>query len=114
MQPNFIAAETNTNKLYQLNSFLKRLASDVDWESFRLLLSVLRKEHPNGGRPYFDVLFMFKIIILKSQYNLSDEMTEFFIRDRKTFQDFPGITPYHPIPDAKTIFGKLINTVPTR
>ncbi|MDR3110582.1 MAG: transposase [Planctomycetaceae bacterium] len=55
---------------------------------------------------------MFKIIVLKFQYNLSDEMTEFFIRDRKTFQDFLGITPYHTIPDAKTIFGKLINTVP--
>jgi hypothetical protein len=37
---------------------------------------------------------MFKIIVLKSQYNLSDEMTEFFIRDRKTFQDFLGITPF--------------------
>jgi IS5 family transposase len=47
---------------------------------------------------------MFKIIVLKSQYNLSDEMTEFFIRDRKTFQDFLGITPYHTIPDAKTIW----------
>ncbi|GHT41001.1 hypothetical protein FACS189443_2170 [Planctomycetales bacterium] len=47
---------------------------------------------------------MFKIIVLKSQYNLSDEMTGFFIRDRKTFQDFPGITPYHTIPDAKTIW----------
>ncbi|MDR3110136.1 MAG: transposase [Planctomycetaceae bacterium] len=75
---------------------------------------MLRKPQPNGGRPYFDVLLMFKIIILKSQYNLSDEMTEFLIRDRKTFQDFLGITPYHTIPDAKTIFGKLINTVPNR
>jgi IS5 family transposase len=31
-------------------------------------------------------------------------MTEFFIRDRKTFQDFLGITPYYTIPDAKTIW----------
>jgi hypothetical protein len=37
---------------------------------------VLRKEHPNGGRPSFDVVLMFKIIVLKSQYKLSDEMTE--------------------------------------
>ncbi|MDR3109352.1 MAG: hypothetical protein LBU65_06660 [Planctomycetaceae bacterium] len=51
MQPNFIAAETNTDKLYQLNSFLKRLAAGVDWEEFRPLLSVLRKPQPNGGRP---------------------------------------------------------------
>ncbi|MDR3109839.1 MAG: hypothetical protein LBU65_09160 [Planctomycetaceae bacterium] len=49
MQPNFIAAKTNTDKLYQLNSFLKRLASGVDWEAFRPLLAVLRKPQPNGG-----------------------------------------------------------------
>jgi hypothetical protein len=34
MQPNLISAETNTDKLYQLNSFLKRLAADVDWTVF--------------------------------------------------------------------------------
>ncbi|GHT45095.1 hypothetical protein FACS189454_04020 [Planctomycetales bacterium] len=28
----------------------------------------------------------------------------FFTRDRKTFQDFLGITPYHTIPDAKMIW----------
>ncbi|GHT09696.1 hypothetical protein FACS1894170_00690 [Planctomycetales bacterium] len=76
MQPNLTSAETNTDKLYQLNSFLKRLAADVDWESFRPALSVLRKPQLKGGRPYFDVVLMFKIIILKSQYNLSDDMTE--------------------------------------
>ncbi|GHT11968.1 hypothetical protein FACS1894170_06220 [Planctomycetales bacterium] len=75
MQPNLTSAETNADKLYQLNSFLKRLAADVDWESFRPALSVLRKPQPKGGRPYFDVVLMFKIIILKSQYNLSDDMT---------------------------------------
>ncbi|MDR0869950.1 MAG: hypothetical protein LBN39_04075 [Planctomycetaceae bacterium] len=67
MQPNFISAETSTEKLYQLNSFLKRLASDVDWEAFRPLLSVLRKEQPKGGCPPFDVVLMFKIIVLRSQ-----------------------------------------------
>jgi hypothetical protein len=34
IQPNFIAAETNTDKLYQLNGFLKRLAAGVDWAVF--------------------------------------------------------------------------------
>jgi hypothetical protein len=83
MQANLISAETNTDKLYQLNSFLKRLASEVDWEAFRPILSVLRKAQPQGGRPPFDVVLMFNIIILKSQYSLSDEMTEFFIHARK-------------------------------
>jgi hypothetical protein len=76
MQANLISMETNTDKLYQLNRFLQRLVADVDWEAFRPLLAVLRKEQPKGGRPPFDVVLMFKIIILKSQYNLSDDMTE--------------------------------------
>ncbi|GHT19117.1 hypothetical protein FACS1894189_7750 [Planctomycetales bacterium] len=75
MQPHLTSAETNADKLYQLNSFLKRLAADVDWEAFRPAPSVLRKPQPNGGRPPFDVVLMFKIIVLKSQYNLSDDMT---------------------------------------
>jgi hypothetical protein len=87
MHPNFISisAETKTS-INSTNSTisLKRLAA-VDWESFRPLLAVLRKPQPNGGRPPFDVVLMFKIIVLKFQYNLSDEMTEFFIRDRKPF-----------------------------
>jgi hypothetical protein len=29
MQPNLLSAETNTDRLYQLNNFLKRLAADV-------------------------------------------------------------------------------------
>ncbi|GHT16550.1 hypothetical protein FACS1894189_0510 [Planctomycetales bacterium] len=62
--------------LLTLNSFLKRLAADVDWEAFRPALSVLRKPQPKGGRPPFDVILMFKIIVIKSQYNLSDDITE--------------------------------------
>jgi hypothetical protein len=34
MQPNLFAAETNSDKLYQLNGFLKRFAADVDWAVF--------------------------------------------------------------------------------
>ncbi|GHT45148.1 hypothetical protein FACS189454_04160 [Planctomycetales bacterium] len=75
MQPNFISSETNTEKLYQLNGFLKRLVTDVDWEAFRPLLFVLRKEHPKGCLP-FDVVLMFKIIVQKPQYNLSYDMTK--------------------------------------
>ncbi|OIP56749.1 MAG: hypothetical protein AUK54_01560 [Helicobacteraceae bacterium CG2_30_36_10] len=35
-----------------------------------------------GGRPPYDKLMMFKIVILQKYYNLSDEQTEFQIKDR--------------------------------
>jgi len=34
---------------------------------------------------------MFKILVLKSMYNLSDDNTELLIRDRLSFQDFLGL-----------------------
>ena len=98
MQANLISPETNTDKLYQLISFLKRLAADVDWEAFRPLLSVLRKPQPNSGRPYFDVLLMFKIIVPQSKYNLSDEMPNSLFATAKRFRTFSASRSITPFP----------------
>jgi hypothetical protein len=53
-------------------------------------LSTLRRvRNPSqGGRPAFDSVLMFKVLILKTRYNLSDENTELFIRDRLSFREF--------------------------
>jgi IS5 family transposase len=47
---------------------------------------------------------MFKILILKTLYNLSDEHTELFIRDRLSFREFLGLTLSDRVPDARTIW----------
>ena len=47
---------------------------------------------------------MFKILILQSLYNLSDDQTEYQIRDRLSFMRFLGLDLDHRIPDAKTIW----------
>jgi IS5 family transposase len=47
---------------------------------------------------------MFKILILKKLYNLSDEQTEMQIRDRLSFRDFLGLEFSSRVPDAKTIW----------
>jgi IS5 family transposase len=47
---------------------------------------------------------MFKILILKTLYNLSDENTELFIRDRLSFREFLGLTLSDRVPDARTIW----------
>jgi IS5 family transposase len=47
---------------------------------------------------------MFKIIILQTQYNLSDDQTEFQIYDRQSFRKFLGLEIGEKIPDAKTIW----------
>jgi IS5 family transposase len=47
---------------------------------------------------------MFKIMILQSLYNISDDAMEFFIRDRLSFMRFLGLDLTERVPDAKTIW----------
>jgi len=105
-QIGFFDRERQLEKIYQLNGFLPKLHALIDWEIFRPDLNRVReKEHLGpGGRPPFDVLRMFKILVLKSMYNLSDDQTELQIRDRLSFQDFLGLKRGDTIPDAKTIW----------
>ena len=85
---------------------LVKIQKVVDWQLFRPLLEVVRdKEHKsNAGRKPFDIVLMFKVLILQSLYNLSDEQTEFQIRDRLSFMRFLGLSLGDTVPDAKTIW----------
>jgi len=85
---------------------LAQLDRVVDWEMFRPLLRVIRdKERKSnaGARPY-DVVLMFKILILQSLYNLSDDQAEYQILDRLSFMRFLGLSAGDRVPDAKTIW----------
>ncbi|WP_081099929.1 IS5 family transposase, partial [Leptospira weilii] len=57
-----------------------------------------------GGRPPYDAVLMFKIIVLQKLYNLSDHQTEYQINDRFSFQRFLGIGEHEKLPDEKTIW----------
>ena len=105
-QYSFFDLETQLDKIYEINNFLPKLNTLVDWEIFREQLSQVREKDrkSNGGRPAFDVVFMFKVLVLKSMSNLSDDQTELQIRDRISFRDFLGLTFADTVPDAKTIW----------
>ena len=55
-----------------------------------------------GGRLPFDAVLKFKVLVL--QDILSDDQTEFQIRDRYSFSRFLGLSPQGGAPDAKTIW----------
>ena len=78
----------------------------MPWEDFRLALEAVlcRSKRKKGGRPPFDAVLMFKILVLQSLYNLSDDQTEYQIRDRLSFMRFLGLDLDQRIPDAKTIW----------
>jgi IS5 family transposase len=103
----FFDLESQLDKIYALNNFLPKLNTLIDWEMFRPLLNKVREtEHAGpGGRPPFDAVLMFKILVLKTIYNLADERIEEQIRDRISFRIFLGLKHLaDPVPDAKTIW----------
>ena len=70
----------------------------IDWSRFRTL--ILRRSQK--GRPPFDVVMMFKVLILQHMYGISDEEVEYQIADRISFQQFLGFPKV--IPDYTTIW----------
>lgn len=85
---------------------LVRLNECVDFEVFRLELETIREKErksPAGRKP-FDVVLMFKVLVLQSLYNLSDYAVEYQVRDRLSFMRFLGLTIGDRVPDAKTIW----------
>lgn len=87
-------------------SSLDQLVETVDFESFRAVLEkpFIKKDRGIGGRPAFDAVLMFKVLVLQRLYNLSDDETEFQIKDRFSFQRFLGLSVADRMPDAKTIW----------
>jgi IS5 family transposase len=85
---------------------LVRLNEWVDWEIFRPELEEIRQKERKGpaGRKPFDVVLMFKVMVLQSLYNLSDDAVEYQVRDRLSFMRFLGLTIGDRVPDAKTIW----------
>lgn len=85
---------------------LDRLNTVVDWESFRAVLEERIKftEKPRGGPRPWDLVLMFKIVVLQKFHGLSDDETEFQILDRFSFQRFVGLDVGDSVPDSKSIW----------
>jgi IS5 family transposase len=66
--------------------------------------AVPRSDRAKGGRPSFDHVLMFKTLVLQTNHNLSDERTEYLIRDRLSFMRFLGLDLADTVPDANTIW----------
>lgn len=106
MQSGMFDWQTRFEQLDNGGDPLVRLNAVVPWETFRPTLQNVRNKDRTSpvGRKPFDVIVMFKILIVQSLYNLSDDQTEFQIRDRLSFMRFLGFSVSDTVPDAKTIW----------
>ena len=105
-QSGFFDLDDRLRELSAKGDHLERLSTIVDFELFRpdLACAVPRSDGSKGGRPGFDLVFMFKVLILQASHSLSDERTEFLIKDRLSFMRFLRLGLADPVPDANTIW----------
>jgi len=106
MQMSFFHEESRMERITQLGDPLEKLNAIVDWRVFQPVLNaaIPREKNPKGGRPPFDTLLMFKVLVIKRLNNLSLDQTEYQINVRLDFMRFLGLWLGDRIPDAKTIW----------
>ena len=97
----------NIERLSAIGNPLEKIGNVIDFEFFRNTLEskLLNTEKKNnaGAKPY-DVVIMFKIMILQRYYGLGDKQVEFQIIDRLSFKKFLGLESGDKVPDEKTVW----------
>ncbi|MEI6848358.1 MAG: IS5 family transposase [Chlorobiaceae bacterium] len=94
-------------RLTKLKDPLVKLEAHIDWKIFVPILDVVfnkLENRSNAGRPPFDRVLMFKILILQSLYTVSDDQMEYQITDRLSFKRFLDLKASDKVPDSKTIW----------
>jgi hypothetical protein len=88
---------------------LEAIDAIVPWESFRetieaVVLTPAAAKKSNAGRKPIDAIVMFRMLILQSLYNLSDDQVEYQVRDRFSFTRFLKLGIEDRIPDGTTLW----------
>src|SRR6202162_6072167 len=81
----------------------------VPWESFRgdmepAVRTPETERKSTAGRKPIDAIVLFRMLILQSLYNLSDEQVEYQVRDRLSFTRFLTSGIEDSIPDGTTLW----------
>ena len=104
-QAGFFDVDERLQRLSDLGDQLLAFARVVDFEIFRpeLVRALAYSNGAQGGRPPFEPVMMFKILVIQAANNLSDERAEFLVNDRLSFMRFLGLGLSDRVPDARTI-----------
>lgn len=108
-QLGFFDSDRRLAALSEKGDPLEAIAALVPWESFRadieaVVLTPEEAKKSKAGRKPFDAMVMFRMLVLQSLYNLSDEQIEYRVRDRLSFARFLGRGVEDDIPDGTTLW----------
>ncbi|HSM19945.1 MAG TPA: IS5 family transposase [Hyphomicrobiales bacterium] len=105
-QPGFWDVEERLRELSVQGDPLEKLAATVDFEIFRAELDAALgpRDRSRGGRPPFDPVLKFRMLVLQAMHGLSLEQTEYLVADRLSWMRFCGLGPGDAVPDANTLW----------
>ena len=108
-QMGFFDADERLSVLSAKGDPLEAIDRVVAWEKFRadieaVVLTPATDKKSSAGRKPIDAIVMFKMLVLQSLYNLSDEQAEYQVRDRLSFTRFLRLGLEDRIPDATTLW----------
>jgi IS5 family transposase len=106
MQLNLFGTEIQLEKLTKMGDVLIEIEKAIDFEIFRkpLETAIRKPNYEKGGRPAWDVVLMFKIVMLMSWYGLSYKQAEYQCNNRLDFMRFLRIEIGSKVPDENAIW----------
>ena len=108
-QLSFLDVDNRLASLSKQGDPLEAIAGLVPWEDFRaeieaVVLTADNDKKSSAGRKPIDALVMFRMLVVQSLYNLSDEQAEYQARDRLSFTRFLSLGIEDRIPDGTTLW----------
>jgi IS5 family transposase len=105
-QPGFWDVEERLRELSAQGDPLEKLGATVDFEIFRggLEAALGSRDRSKGGRPPFDPVLKFRMLVLQAMHGLSLAQTEYLVADRLSWMRFCGLGPGDAVPDANTLW----------
>lgn len=108
-QMGFFDADKRLSLLSAKGDPLVTIKDTVPWDSFRsdieaVALTPTADKKSKAGRKPIDCLILFRMIVLQSLYNLSDDQIEYQLRDRLSFMRFIGLGFEDTVPDGTTLW----------
>lgn len=104
-QLGFPDCHTRLQRIDTAGDPLARLGEAINGEQFRSVLGQARKKKgkSSAGAKDYDLILLFKVLILQSLCKLPDQALEFQIPDPYSFSRCPGLHAAGKVPDATTI-----------
>ncbi len=105
-QAGFWDVEHRLRQLSERGDPLEKLAATVDFEIFRPELDAALgpRDRSKGGRPSFEPVLKFRMLVLQAMHGLSLAQTEYLVADRLSWMRFCGLGPGDAVPDANTLW----------